>query len=127
MIQVLLREAGVELHAGRGRGGLTALMLAAGAGHPNLVIDGYEGETNPCTMVLIATDGVYLDEPRTVENVIFVPGLCKLVHSVHGCAVVCVRGGCAGACVFVVVFTLASGGLEGAGEGWIIGHPHTPG
>ena len=50
-------------------------VYAAGAGHPNLVIDGFQGDTNPCTMVLIAADGVYLDTPRIITNAIFVPGL----------------------------------------------------
>ena len=48
-------------------------VYAAGGGHPNLVIDGFKG-ANPCKMVLIAADGVYLDKPRTVPNVIYVPG-----------------------------------------------------
>ena len=54
-------------------------VYAAGAGQPNLII-AYQGSTNPCTMVLIAADGVYLDKPRTVTNVVYVPGLsCPFV------------------------------------------------
>ena len=55
-------------------------VYAAGGGHPNLVIDGFKGQSNPCKMVLIAADGVYLDKPRTVANVIYVPGADMLAR-----------------------------------------------
>ena len=44
-------------------------VFAAGAGHPKIEIEG-----DACTMMLIAADGVYLDTPRTVDQMVYVPG-----------------------------------------------------